>query len=437
MRSAAPIRLAIVLSHPTQYYSPWFRWLKAHTTIEFRVFYLWEFGVSARRDPQFKTVFAWDVDLLSGYESEFVPNVARSPGAESFWGFNNPSLAGRLAAWRPDALLIFGYKWLTHVRTIGWARRRGVPLIFRGDSHFLGRPDPGWRRTLPLRWLFRRFAAVTYVGAPNRAYFEKLGVPPRKLFFAPHAVNRELFDPANPGHRAAAAALRAELGIGPGTRVVLFAGKLLQAKQPRALLEAFLKADAAYAGRGQVEFSAVGQPDRTKLDLTPSAAEKRDGNIASTFSFVFVGEGDEKARLQEIARGAPAGSVHFLPFANQSEMPSRYLLADIFALPSRGLYETWGLAVNEAMHMGVPCLVSDRVGCQQDLVTDGQTGWVFRADDPGTLQDKLGVAMAAVADDAGREKLRAAVLGRISGYTYEQTTNGLLAAIGSLGAQMP
>jgi glycosyltransferase involved in cell wall biosynthesis len=51
-------------------------------------------------------------------------------------------------------------------------------------------------------------------------------------------------------------------------------------------------------------------------------------------------------------------------------MPARYLLADLFVLASRGLYETWGLAVNEAMHMGVPALVSDRVGCQRDLVRD-------------------------------------------------------------------
>jgi len=33
-------RLAIVLSHPVQYYSPWFRWLRNNTALEFKVFYL-------------------------------------------------------------------------------------------------------------------------------------------------------------------------------------------------------------------------------------------------------------------------------------------------------------------------------------------------------------------------------------------------------------
>jgi glycosyltransferase involved in cell wall biosynthesis len=121
---------------------------------------------------------------------------------------------------------------------------------------------------------------------------------------------------------------------------------------------------------------------------------------------------------------AAPGTVHFLPFANQSEMPARYLLADVFALPSRGLYETWGLAVNEAMHMGVPCLVSDRVGSQQDLVTPGKTGWVFRAEDPADLRVQLDQALTS-----DLEGLRKNVAARIAGYTYAQTTQGLLAAL--------
>jgi glycosyltransferase involved in cell wall biosynthesis len=263
--------------------------------------------------------------------------------------------------------------------------------VFRGDSHFLGRPTPAWHRAWLLRRLYRQFAAITYVGQANRAYFEKLGVPSAKLFFAPHTVNHEHFDASRPEYRAAAVGLRQSLGLSPETRVVLYAGKYQAEKQPLALLEGFLA-------------------------LRPPGA-----------ALVFVGDGEEREALKERARQAPPGTVHFLPFANQSGMPARYLLADIFALPSRGLYETWGLAVNEAMHMGVPCLVSDRVGCQQDLVTDGKTGWVFRADDRAHLQAKLAEALAA---DLAPFKPRVAE--RIAGYCYETTTSGLLAALHSL-----
>ena len=97
-------RLAIVLSHPVQYYSPWFRWLRANTALDFKVFYLWNFGVTAQRDPQFGATFQWDVDLLAGYDSEFVPNTAHDPGTHHFRGLDNPALTARLAAWQPDEI---------------------------------------------------------------------------------------------------------------------------------------------------------------------------------------------------------------------------------------------------------------------------------------------------------------------------------------------
>jgi glycosyltransferase involved in cell wall biosynthesis len=393
-------RLAVVLSHPTQYYSPWFRWIREHTDIEFRVFYLWDFGVTHQRDPQFGAHFKWDVDLLSGYDSEFVPNTAARPGAEHFFGFRNPGITKRLGEWKPDALLLYGYRWASHIRVIAWARRHGIPLVFRGDSHLLGRGAPRGLKRLVLSSLFSKFASFLYVGAANRDYFTAFGVPEAKLHFAPHSVDAALYDRAETSHAEAAANLRAKLGLGAGTRVALFAGKLVPAKQPMELLEAFLKVNA------------------------------RDTAL------VFVGEGGERDRLEQAASADAASAgrrrVFFLPFANQSEMPSRYLLADVFVLPSRGLYETWGLAVNEAMHMGVPCLVSNRVGCQRDLVTHGETGWVFDPTDPASLPRALSEAFDALGSESRREEIRGAVGRRIASYGYEQTTQGLVAALAAL-----
>jgi glycosyltransferase involved in cell wall biosynthesis len=374
--------------------------MRSHTELQFKVFYLWDFGVSNRRDPQFGTSFEWDVDLMSGYESEVVPNLAKRPGAEHFFGFKNPGLIGRLGEWRPDALLLFGYKWASHLRVIRWARAHGVPLLFRGDSHLLGRSRPRLHVRLALRILFSRFASFLYVGAANREYFEAFGVPEKKLYFAPHSVNAELFNEKDPGHRAASEKLRAHLEVAPGARIVLFAGKFLAAKQPAELLAAFLSTDAEDA------------------------------------FLVFVGDGPEKARLQAMVADPAAprgkGRVRFLPFANQSEMPSRYMLADLFVLPSRGVYETWGLAVNEAMQMGVPCLVSDRVGCQRDLVTPGETGWVFASSDAGALGRALSQALTELRSPRRRDEIRRSVELRIAGYSYSRTTEGLLAALAAL-----
>jgi glycosyltransferase involved in cell wall biosynthesis len=206
-------------------------------------------------------------------------------------------------------------------------------------------------------------------------------------------VNAAHFDLNSPSDRAAAAKLRAELGYGAAAKILLFAGKLVPGKQPVELLRAFLKLRRSDAG------------------------------------LVFVGDGPEKEELQRLSTGEGAANVRFLPFANQSEMPSRYLLADAFVLPS--LSETWGLAVNESMHMGVPCVVSDRVGCQRDLVTHRETGWVFKAGDAAALEQALSAALDDVGNPSRRDEIVAAVAARISHYTYAQTTDGLLAALGS------
>jgi glycosyltransferase involved in cell wall biosynthesis len=385
-------RLAVVLSHPIQYYSPWFRWLRTQASLDLRVFYLWEAGSVPTRDSQFQTTFAWNSDLLSGYEYEFVPNSSRDPGTHHFRGLRNPQLHARLDAFAPNVVLLFGYKSLGQLSVVNWGRSRRVPVIFRGDSHLLGSRRLSWLTKLFLKSLYARMSAFVYVGAANREYFRALGVADSKLFFAPHAVDTTLFDPENKATRHAARVLRERFAIHSDARVVLFAGKFMRTKRPVELLEAFLR---------------VRTPDAVLL---------------------LVGDGEERPRLTERVRSAPAGAVHLLPFVNQNEMPALYLAADIFALPSVGYYETWGLAINEAMHMGLPALVSDRVGCQRDLVEDGKTGWVCDAADLASLDDKLSTALRA---PLAPYKLAASQ--RILGYTYQQTTAGLLSALGSLG----
>lgn len=398
MSTVSPsLRLAVVLSHPTQYYSPWFQWLRRHTALEFRVFYLWQFGVTTQRDPQFGASFQWDINLVSGYEHEFVPNRARDPGTHHFRGLDNPALTARLAAWRPGAVLLFGYNWLSHQRALWWARRHRVPLLFRGDSHLLGRARPALPQRLLLGLLYRQFAAFTPVGAANRDYFRTFGVPDSKLFFTPHSVDHTRFT-LTPAIAQQAAGLRAELGL-TGRRVVLFAGKFTPRKQPLQLLHAF----HATAGPGD--------------------------------ALLYVGDGEQREALGALAATRSDRLVRFLPFANQTEMPVRYALADLFALPSRGHYETWGLAVNEAMHAGLPCLVSDLVGCQRDLVTHGSTGWVFRADDPDDLTAALSAALRTPPE--ALQRLRTQALARIASYTYAHTTLGLQAALQHLAPPAP
>jgi hypothetical protein len=87
-------RLAILTSHPIQYYGPLFRELAK--SVDLHVFF------SHRATPEqqgwagFSTAFEWDVDITSGYAHSFLQNVARRPGTDHFFGCDTPGIGQHL-----------------------------------------------------------------------------------------------------------------------------------------------------------------------------------------------------------------------------------------------------------------------------------------------------------------------------------------------------
>ena len=84
------------------------------------------------------------------------------------------------------------------------------------------------------------------------------------------------------------------------------------------------------------------------------------------------------------------------------------------------------------MHLGLPCLVSDVVGCQRDLVLPGKTGWVFPADNLPALAATLSTALRTSPEEM--QRFSQAAIETMKDYTYQQTSAGLLQALGSLPA---
>ena len=387
-----PIRLAIVLSHPTQYYSPWFRDISGNSGFDLKVFYLWNFGASETTDRKFGESFRWDVPLLEGYESEFLPNQSDDPGTHHFGGLNNPGVAKAIADWRPDALLIFGYKYATHLRLLFSPRLWKIPFFFRGDSHELV-PSRGWKSRigrLVRTILFQRFRCFLAVGQANRQYFRNSGVPERKIQFVPHCVDNDRFQNAAANARTEAVAWKSEIGIPSEALVVLFAGKFEEKKRPQDLLEAFL---------------AI-----------------RESLPAPTV-LLFVGGGQLETELRRIAASSLDQSVFFVSFQNQRAMPKVYASGDLLALTSRGRGETWGLAVNEAMNLGIPALLSDQVGCAADLVVPGETGWTFASGDRRALETTL---IEALSDRDGLTRRGRKARLHIEQYSYAVATRRLV-----------
>ena len=180
----------------------------------------------------------WDIDLLSGYEHEFLRNAARNPGLDRFSGADTPEIGARLRAGRFDAVLLTGWRLKCFHRALWAAKRLRLPLMARGDSH-LDTPRGRWKRwtkTLVYPIFLRCFDAALIVGARNRAYWRRYGYPAARMFDSTHCVDNAWFSAR--ASRSARGALRARLGVSANTRLILFAGKLLAFKRPLDVIEA-------------------------------------------------------------------------------------------------------------------------------------------------------------------------------------------------------
>lgn len=344
-------KLAIITSHPIQYNAPLFRLLTERGRVQVKVFYTWgQTKDGPVYDPDFGKAFQWDIPLLEGYEYQFIENLSKNPGAGHFGGIVNKHLIPAVAAWQPDAVLVYGWSFRSHLQLLRYFKGK-IPVLFRGDSNLLDEPS-GFSlkkimRRILLRWVYRYVDYCLYTGTANKAYYLCHGLNEQQLIFAPHAVDNDRFAIQDDERNAAAKNWRRELGIAEHELVFLFAGKLEPKKDPLTLLKAF-----------------------QQLNVTETR-------------LVFAGNGVLETELK--IQAAADERIIFLPFQNQQSMPILYRLGDIFVLPSRGPGETWGLAVNEAMACGRTVLVSDRCGCAVDLITE-KNGRVFQA---GSVSDLM------------------------------------------------
>ena len=354
------MRLAIVTSHPIQYYTPLFRELARR--LELTVFYAHRATPRDQAQAGFGVGFNWDIDLLSGYTYEFLRNVSTTPGLDRFAGVDAPEIGRQLRARRFDAILLTGWRLKCFHQALWAAKRMRIPVLVRGDSH-LDTPRAAWKRwakavTYPV--FLRRFDGALIVGMRNRAYWRHYGYPETRMFDSPHCVDNDWFAArATPRARIE---LRERLGVSPETKLVLFVGKLLPFKRPLDLIE------AAALARGNGEAVEV----------------------------LVAGAGPLESELRARAR-ALGVQVHFLGFCNQTEMPAAYAASDLLTLPSSS--ETWGLVVNEALACGRPILVSDAVGCAPDMAAHLGDHSVFPVGDvralAGCLHEALGNSLDA------------------------------------------
>jgi glycosyltransferase involved in cell wall biosynthesis len=395
------LRIAYLLSHPIQYQSPLLRLLAQQPGLELTVLYTSDFSVRSYHDKGFGAAVEWDVPLLGGYRHEFLPRLIDSHDV-SFFRPLNRGIFRRLRQGRFDVLWIHGYATLNSWMAMAAAKMLGIPVLLRTDSTLIDHPRGPVKlaaKNLFFRILRRFTYGVLSVGQRNTEYWRHHFGVDIPVFPIPYAVDNAFFQEQCRAASATREQLRQQLGLEANRPVLLFASKLLARKCCIDLVDAYLELVR-----------------RLKLE---------DGSRPLPY-LLIVGEGEQRpqieARLQQ-ANAEDCEGVHMLGFRNQSELPHFYDLCDAFVLPS--IHEPWGLVVNEAMNAGKAIVVSDQVGCQPDLVEDGDNGLVFPARDVNALADALANVLV---DPVACRKMGERSLERIQAFSFAANVRGLTQA---------
>ncbi len=393
--SSRPLRVAHLVSHPIQYFAPLYRELASRPDIDLTVFFYSDATARDFVDPEFGRSVTWDTPLLDGYRYRFLPSASRTDLSSRLLKRPNWDIVREVASGGYDVLWVHGYAHLTTWLAVAAARARGMRVLIRDEQTLLhSRPlHKRLVKSLVLCALYSRASAL-YIGQENRRHFARYGMPAARMFAAPYCVDNIYFQARARELMARRDESRGRFGVTGDAPVVLFSGKLIAKKQPLLLIEAFARV-----------------------------------RRARRCSLLMAGDGPLRSAAERLVERLSVPDVHFAGFLNQSEISAAYAAADIFVLPS-ALHETWGLVVNEAMNFGLPVVVSDKVGCGEDLVR-GENGIVVSHDSVEQLAGAIGLL---VSDDAMRRAFGAASRRIIDEYSIERAADGIVdACVGGEG----
>lgn len=389
-----PSRLAIVTTHPIQYHAPWFRALALHPEIDPEVFYCHQATPQEQAQAGFGIEFEWDVSLLDGYTHRFLKNVSSRPGITGFGGLDTPEIKQIIERESFDAVLINGWHYKSAWQAMRACWKTKTPVMVRSDSHLhtkrsAARAIAKW----PMyRWFIPKLDACLPVGRWSRDYFLHYGAKPERVFTIPHVVDDTYFSQAAERLRPQRNELRAKWNLDARTTVFLFAGKFVEKKRPMDFLKA--------------------------LDL----AVKRGATVAG----LMVGDGPLRPSCEEFVRRKKL-PVQFTGFLNQSEITKAYVAADALVLPSES--ETWGLVASEALLSGLPCFLSDQVGCGPDLIINDVTGYIFPMADNAALAELIS---SFAADEPRRQMMSKRAKQMANSYLPATAAEATLAAVRSV-----
>jgi glycosyltransferase involved in cell wall biosynthesis len=332
-------RLAFLVMAYYSYRVPLFEELHRHFKDRFLVITLRAPGSKRPAEAQHTGVFPRE--LIRGWTIRFRSHNRRiEAGAVTPFGpAIAPGLPISLLRFRPDVVISVNLSTWTLTSIL-----LGYRTIIFWEGTFHTERTAGRLRMRLRHWMAKRASAFVTNGTLARDYVERaLGIAAERIFVG--GLGPQL----PPQHLACVPCAKKPA---PPIRF-LFVGEIVSRKGVSHLL---------YASRLLLE----------------------RGYSAKDFQVTLLGEGAERARMEQLSAQLATGDVvRFAGGVQSSNVWQFYRDCDVFVLPT--VHDNWPLVAQEAMLMAKPILLSKYAGSAADLVHPGENGFTFDPKDHSEL----------------------------------------------------
>lgn len=360
--------------------------------------------------------------------SELPPVAVLAPGvtvrhvpAGPFEGLDKADLPSQLCAFTAGVLraearhepghysVVHSHYWLSG--QVGWLVRDrwGVPLVH--TAHTLAKvknaaladgdaPEPNGRVIGEAQVVVEADRLVANTDVEARQLVDCYDADPGRIVTVPPGVDLATFTPGDRGQA------RGRLGLRADDVVLAFAGRIQPLKAPDVMLRAAAELlDRDPGLRGRIRLVVVGGPSGSGLERPTGLADL-------------------------VAALGIADVTTFLPPQPREGLADVYRAADVVAVPSHN--ESFGLVALEAQACGTP-VAAAAVGGLPVAVADGVSGVLVGSHRTIDWAD----ALASVAlRPAFREQLASAAIGHARRFSWDRTTDALLATYAEAAAAL-
>ncbi|MEW6400374.1 MAG: glycosyltransferase family 4 protein [Chloroflexota bacterium] len=312
------------------------------------------FNLLTKRNPDLEIKVCHGSKTVTGTEKPSFNSCSYRNYTVNLFGYSlvlQPKLMVHLILSQPDLVVLEGtfgvltnfvllfVRWLTRRPTLYWTAGWDNPEIL------------SWRRLLK-SWVIRLSlgmcsGAIVY-GSAARDYLVAHGLSTRKIVIAQNTINVEQLIQDYDYWVGMGQEIRQRFAS-TVKKVIVYVGHLSPIKRVEALLKSF------------------------------AAIRRRRSDVA----LLIVGNGSQAAELIRFVEVSETPDVHFAGEVVDG-VEAYFAASDLFVLPGTG-----GLAINQAMALGLPVVTTIADGTEKDLVIPGENGDLVPVDDVEALSKAI------------------------------------------------